>query len=137
MRNHKLLLSVSLLVITACTSPPSAAAGGVLVECERSPSVVGQCFVARGRLSLYNGTPGFRIWRVGTNQILGVVDSTGTKSEGPNALLPSSVWKLLKTDVSTTAIYGDYRVCPLTAAHLGQMQMVCIASADNLAVSHP
>jgi len=93
--------------------------------------MVGQSFLVHGRLSVYNGTPNIRIWKIGTNQILGVLDGTGQNAEGPG-VLPESVSKLLNPDPFGTAIFGDFTVCPLTVARSGEMQMVYIVDAVKL-----
>jgi hypothetical protein len=59
-----------------------------------------------------------RIWRIGTNRILGVQD-------GP---LPIELGEKMDWDVQA---WGDFEVCPLTRQRPGWMQMVCIESSDH------
>ena len=97
--------------------------------CLESKLLVGACFTVHGRLTQSNGAPSFRIWRVGTNRILGVVDGDG-KDESDNAI-PLNVQKVGGRYVDIP-VFGDYVVCPLTSERPGWMQMVCIQSATNL-----
>ena len=89
--------------------------------CKASPDLVGDCFPNRGRLEWSNGTPGARMWRVGTNRILGVRDGFV-----PEWIADKMTWD--------TYLFADFVVCPLTAEKPGQMQVVCIESATNLSV---
>jgi hypothetical protein len=92
--------------------------------------IIGQCFRAHGRLSVYNGNPTYRIWVIGTRHLLGV--SSWWVQPNQNEL-PKNVQELLPSDFPPeTAIYGDYEVCPLTEEHIGWMQSVCIKRASHL-----
>lgn len=79
-----------------------------------------ECFVAHGRLSFYNGTPSARIWKIGTKRLLGV----------HNSVLPGQLG--VRMSSFGMQALGDFRVCPLTREKPGVMQIVCIASAENL-----
>jgi hypothetical protein len=98
--------------------------------CKNSSKLIGQCFTVHGRLSLWNGTPGVRIWRVGTKRIIGVFDASGEEDGGD--AVPRSVAKLLAPDPYRTDVYGDYEVCPFDRERLGVMQNVCIAETSHL-----
>ncbi len=105
-------------------------------SCRVSPRLVGQCFAVHGRFFAANGTPTFRLWRVGTKHVLGVLNSEGAGIENLDEfppeirrLIPARVWDM-------NDIYGDYMVCPLTRERPGWMQFVCIAGATHL-VSRP
>src|SRR2546425_8900992 len=41
-------------------------------SCREHPALIGNCFTVRGRLSIYNGAPALRLWRVGTRRVLGI-----------------------------------------------------------------
>jgi hypothetical protein len=100
-------------------------------SCRSSPLLVGQCFTVHGRLSIANGSPGVRIWRVGTKRMLGVMDGQGHPLFDLT-YLPPEIRKLIPADVDRTAIYGDYTVCPFTRERAGWMPSVCIADATHL-----
>jgi hypothetical protein len=87
--------------------------------CKTDPDIIGACFTVHGRLSAWNGTPPMRIWRVGTKRVLGV----------PNEILPEEVANRMDWGIEA---YGDFMVCPFTQERPGEMQMVCIESAENV-----
>jgi len=91
--------------------------------CKEDPDIVAACFSVHGRLSAYNGTPTLRMWRIGTDRMLGVRD------EFP---LPESLEPRVNWDVN---VYGDYVVCPLTHQRGGEMQVVCVESANHVVVN--
>jgi len=88
----------------------------------------GACYTVRGRLGLANGTPGTRIWIVGTKRLLGVLDSTGSDGE----YVPPQVYRLMAADPRHIEVFGDYTVCPFTEERPGWMRMVCVADSTNL-----
>lgn len=91
--------------------------------CRQDPNVVDACFTLHGRVFVSNGGPSLRIWRVGTDRILGVFDPE-------NEIMPDSLAKRLGGyDVD---VYGDFEVCPFTKSRDGEMQMVCVESASHL-----
>ena len=101
-------------------------------KCRQSRAIVGACFAVRGSLFASNGTPGLRIWRIGTRRILGVVDNNG-EAEGDTLATPWLI-RTLAANGSGTRIYGTYEVCPLTRARRGAMKMVCVANARQLTI---
>ena len=98
-------------------------------SCAHQPGLVGPCFTVHGRLSLYNGTPSARIWKVGTNRILGVTESRCVAPDCPQ--MPDKLRKMLSWD---RGIFGDFLVCPFTKEMPGHMQSVCVESAKHLHV---
>jgi hypothetical protein len=113
------------LVILAAST--AAIAEESTVPCKGAPTIVGECFSVHGRLSVYNGIP-IRIWIVGTHRMLGVKDATG----GGVTVRPEIQTLLSQGDPMETAIFGDYEVCPLSKAHPGWMQFVCVESTAHL-----
>lgn len=91
--------------------------------CKTDPDIVGACFKIHGRLSAWNGTPTMRIWRTGTNRILGVHDD----------IMPESLASQLNWDLEA---YGDYLVCPFSEQKPGAMQSVCIEEAEHVVTKH-
>jgi hypothetical protein len=79
---------------------------------------------------MWNGNPTVRIWRVGTNRILGVAGQTCANASYPPAVMPGSLWSQLDWDHD---FFADLTVCPVTRDREGFMQMVCIDSARNIA----
>ena len=97
--------------------------------CRQHPHVIGKCFTVRGRLSVYNGAPALRIWRVGTKRVLGV--SEQRFSVAGYRSIPEDIQEKVNQDVE---LYGDFLVCPFTPSRRGVMQLVCIESGKNLEV---
>jgi hypothetical protein len=90
--------------------------------CRQNPAIVDRCFPIHGRLFASNGSPGVRIWPVGTKRILGVMPSEAE-------IVPDVVRKNINWDAR---LYGDFEVCPFTRETPGTMRLVCVESATNL-----
>jgi len=97
--------------------------------CKGNPDLVGECFHVHGRVYIANGGPQMRIWRVGTDRVLGVVPSE-------DEIIPDKLNKALFNDAGELAndVYGDFDVCPFTKRKPEEMQMVCVESASHLVV---
>ena len=99
-------------------------------RCGGNPNLSGECFNFRGTLRLYNGNPTYRIWRVGTKRILGVLCD-----EDP--IVPANLESALSEDSNASwhrDFSGDYEVCPFTASKPGWMQFVCVEKVSSLLV---
>lgn len=116
----KAILGLTLLVFAAL--PMQA---GERRLCKGNPDLVGQCFKVRGRIYIANGAPAIRIWRVGSNRILGV-----HAPEDEN--VPVDLDQMIKANSPFTRFYGDFEVCPFTREEPKVMQMVCVESATHL-----
>jgi hypothetical protein len=113
---------VVVAALAALASSHPAAAGG---------SGGGQsCRLVHGRLAVWNGNPAVRIWPVGTQRELGVVDAHGDAAG--DKLLPTEVEQLIQAAPDRTVVFGDYRVCALTRQRPGRMQIVYIDGASHL-----
>jgi hypothetical protein len=98
-------------------------------SCSQNPQLIGKCFNVRGRLSVYNGNPAVRLWRIGTKRVLGVSDQRFSLPDYRN--LPEDLKKQLNGE---NLVIGDFLVCPFTPAKPREMQLVCIDSAKNVSV---
>ena len=96
-------------------------ANALAVDCKDDPKVVAACFVVRGRMYNSSGGSLARIWRIGTQRILGVT--------GPHRL-PSNVEPLM-TDFDHEVV-ADFLVCPYQKDRPGEMRMVCVQSATHV-----
>ncbi len=84
-------------------------------------------FKLHGKLSIWMGTPTFRIWIIGTNRILGIPGGDTEPAEMPD--------KLQKLFTNTSVeVYADFVVTPLTKYKRGHMQDVRIDSVENLVI---
>jgi len=101
----------------------------VMKSCREHPKLSGSCFSVRGRLSVYNGAPAVRLWKVGTKRVLGISEQRFAEEGYRN--IPENLKAQLNQDVE---IFGDYIVCPFTPQRKGEMQLVCIEEGKNLEV---
>jgi len=119
-------VSILLLLITACSISGQTPSKPTLKPCRAQPTRVGKCFTVRGRLSLYNGAPTIRLWRVGTKRMLGV--SASYSREGYSSI-PEELEQKLDWE---NELWGDFLVCPFTPQRPKEMQMICIEDWKNL-----
>jgi hypothetical protein len=95
--------------------------------CKGNKQVVGDCFTVHGRMREGNGGPGIRIWRIGTDRMLGV---WGADENDPDvAWLPDRIYRMLDDDHQ---VFADFLVCPLTKQTEDEMQIVCVESATGI-----
>jgi hypothetical protein len=124
-----MVLSVA-LALAASPKPASKRK----IPCEL-PENAQSCYWTHGRLSIYNGNPTFRLWKIGTHRLLGIYSGPGFGpfdeglNEEDDLELPTS---LERYDFTKVTVFGDFRVCPLAAEKEGSMQPACIESAKNL-----
>ena len=99
---------------------------------ENSPA----CYWAHGRLSFYNGTPAFRLWKIGTRRILGIYSGPDAEKrdelDNEHPELPADVRRVFKP--LENQIFADFEVCPLEPEVPGNMQAACIESARNIVI---
>jgi hypothetical protein len=94
--------------------------------CRNNTEQVGSCFQLHGRISSYDGVPSFRIWKIGTDRMLGISASHRSVSQ-----MPADLENELSSDSAIEA-FGDFEVCPFTKERQGELQLVCAASASNV-----
>jgi hypothetical protein len=91
-------------------------------RCQSNPAPVDRCFTVHGRLRAYNGNPTFRIWRIGTNRLIGV---TGAKP-GDDPIMPENLACGFLCDV-----VADFKLCPFSESKPGVMQRTCVEAVNN------
>ncbi len=104
----------------------------------KTPANESYCYWTHGRLSLYNGTPAFRLWEIGTHRLLGIFSGPSVDlvhddlgdNEHPEFPLNLQV----KFHPTENRIVADFEVCPLEPQHPHTMQAACIEAAKNIAV---
>jgi len=114
-------MKIATLVVLALVIG-SAVAEEQVPACKRNPEIVAPCFTVYGRLSFWNGAPSARIWRVGTNRMLGVHSD----------ILPKGIQEKMRD--FDTELWGHFEVCPFTKEQPGHMQFVCIEAWRNVRV---
>ena len=123
------IVTTTLLLILGGTFSTQSPSTSPEKSCREHPQLIGKCFSVHGRLSVSNGNPSFRIRRIGTKRVLGVSDQRFALPEYRN--IPESLATQLNGE---NEIFGDFLVCPFTRSRPGEMQLVCIESARNVAV---
>lgn len=93
--------------------------------CATRDDLADACYETRGRIQYYNGTPGMRMWKVGTNRLLGLMGGEGS-AIAPKELGAYIIWGV--------QVFGDFIVCPFEKDKPGWMQPVCIESAKNIRI---
>src|SRR6266478_9992385 len=117
------------LIISASVSARSPVQGVAEKSCRQHPQLIGKCFVVRGRLSVYNGAPAVRLWRIGTRRVFGISEQRFKVPGYRN--LPEDLMKQLNEE---NEIFGDFLICPFTPVKPREMQLVCIESAKDVVV---
>ena len=129
------ILPSTLLAIALSVSGAPQRATKRKIGC-KTPEIAESCYWAHGRLSVYNGTPAFRLWKIGTHRILGIY--SGPDGEKRDILdnehpeLPANVERGLKP--FQNVVFADFEICPLKPEVAGAMQAACIESAKNIVV---
>jgi len=84
----------------------------------------------------YNGTPAFRLWKIGTHRLLGIYSGPSVDRydslDNEDPAFPVSVQQ--KFDPLKNRIFADFEVCPSEPETTGAMQPACIESAKNIVV---
>lgn len=112
----------------------------------KTPEIAERCYWTHGRLGYGNGTPALRLWKIGTNRVLGIYSGPSTynpKLEDPDMgdnedpQLPANVKKVFRTNTDQGVplrIFADFEVCQLEPERSGVMQAACIEAARNIVV---
>jgi len=102
----------------------------------KSPENTATCYWARGRLSVYDGRPPLRLWKIGTTRILAIYSGPsvkrGDEKDMMNPELPGNVRTIFKS--SQDRIFGEFEIYPISPDQPGEMQAACIESAKGLFV---
>jgi hypothetical protein len=122
------LRSKILIVTLGCLVNPSwSIAAPQTKKCKGSERLVGDCFTVHGRMTLGNGGPAIRIWRIGTERMLGVWEPN--EGDKDVSWLPNPIDGQLDYD---RQIFADFEVCPLTKETPDELQIVCVQSATHV-----
>lgn len=106
-----------------------AAISAVLATVAAEQQAAGAAFTVHGRLAVYNGNPGCRIWVVGTKRILGVAETLPPET----SFMPAQLRELLAQ--GDQLVFADFTVVPLTVDRPGEMRMVRVIRADRVVVT--
>lgn len=129
---YALIIALALCAVAARGIPQAAPKRKI--PC-KTPENAASCYWTHGRLSIYNGNPSLRVWKIGTKHLLGIYSGsltfpprTSEVSESPE--LPPNL-ETLDGAFDGGEIFADFQVCPLRPEHPHQMQPACIESAKN------
>jgi hypothetical protein len=126
-----LLTALITLTLTAIGAPPRDPKRKIVCK---TPQNAATCYWTHGRVSVANGTPFIRLWKIGTHRMLTIHSGPGYKrgdnEENSNPEIPANLDRAFKTDL--TRVYGNFEICPLEPERPGEMQRVCIESAKNI-----
>jgi len=126
----------------------SRSAGARRTPC-KTPENVSMCYWTHGRLSVWEGTPPFRLWKIGTRRILAVHNGPSrfpprTVDDLENPEFPTELDRAYEADnrhhkkatgmmwATPPPVFADFEICPLEPEHNGWMQGVCIESAKKI-----
>jgi hypothetical protein len=134
-RRIPIVLSLALLAFGLSVSGAPQRVPKRKIAC-KTPEIAAACYWAHGRLSVANGNPTIRVWKIGTRRMLGILSGPGAEKRDPSDSLhpelPGNVDRAFKTLESR--IFADFEICPLEPERVGVMQDVCIESAKNIVV---
>ena len=104
----------------------------------KTPENATSCRWTHGRLQEYEGTPAYRLWKIGTHHLFGIYSGPSAWRGNPLVLdnehpeLPANLGALIHS--GPVQVFGDFELCPLEPERSGFMQAACIDSAKNLFV---
>jgi len=129
------VLLLTLLCVALSIGSPAQRVSKRKIPC-KTPANAATCYWTHGRLSLYNGTPAFRLWKIGTHRVLGIYSGPPSERrhdlDNENPEFPVEVRQ--KFQPFQNQIFADFEVCPLEPERPHAMQAACIESAKNIVV---
>ena len=127
-------VSLSMLLVASWAQDAPQAVVKRKIPCKTQENAA-ICYWARGRLSVYNGTPSYRLWKIGTHRILGIHSGPGANDplDNEHPELPANVKRVFKP--FSNQIFADFEICPLEPEETGTMQSACIESAKNIVLA--
>ena len=120
-----------MVVILACLVDTATGKSKRRIPC-KTPENATSCFWTHGRLSFYNGTPSFRIWKIGTHRLLGIYSGPSVNKRSLDNENPEFPANVERFDLLKGSIFADFEVCTLERQRPGAMQAACIESAKNI-----
>src|SRR5580704_17502003 len=108
------LISALALCGVAAQAIPQAAAKRTIPY--KTPVNAASCYWTHGRLSVYNGNPSFRVWRIGSTKIVGIHSGPGAQrrdpEDGEHPELRSNIERLVDGMVNGHRVFADFEICP-------------------------
>jgi hypothetical protein len=97
----------------------------------------GTCYWVHGRLGVYDGNPTYRLWKIGTHHLFGILSGPGSLKRNPDDGVEAQLPDNISFHSTGTQIFGDFEICPLQREVPGEMQNACIESAKKLVYVEP
>src|SRR6266851_4248073 len=135
----RILVLLALVFVASAIAVSAQDAQKRKVACKTAETAK-TCYWTHGRLSIYNGNPTFRLWKIGTHRLLGIYSGPGAGpfddglADEDDVELPVN---LMEHDFTKESVFGDFEVCPLSQEKEGRMQTACIESARNIVPEKP
>ena len=100
----------------------------------KTPQNAKSCYWTHGRLGAGNGTPAFRLWKIGTRRVLGIYSGPTVEDslDDEHPELPANLMRKFRP--LDNQVFADFEICPLEPERPGVMQAACIESAKNIVV---
>src|ERR1700730_203354 len=129
---YALASALILCALVAQAVPQKTATRTILCK---TPENASTCYWTRGRLAFYNGNPPYRLWKIGTNRVLGIFSGPSIwpphdQRDQSNPELPATINSVFRPP--DNRIFADFEICPLDPERPGWMQDACIESAKNI-----
>ena len=116
----------------------------------KTPENASLCYWTHGRLVVADGNPTLRMWKIGTQRVVGVYSGPShfpprTIADDESPELPPELENAYEADYRRwkrsdaqyyefPRIFADVEICPLEEEKKGEMQPVCIESAKKIFV---
>jgi hypothetical protein len=134
------MLSKLLILAMFLFADRAIAADKRTIAC-KTPAIASSCYTTHGRLYVSNGRMNWRLWRIGTNRILGIYSGPEAfrhRYENNDSEAPELPLKLEKPfdvgDLYSVEVFADFEVCPLEPSIPAHMQAACIESVSHIIV---
>jgi hypothetical protein len=142
---RRTLISALALCAVAAQALPQQTTAKRKIPCKAPENAV-TCYWTHGRLSVYNGTPPWRMWKIGTHRLLAIFSGPSAfpprnNQDSLNPELPPNLADAYKAEEPRKGrlkeplpdpAFGDFEVCPLEPERKDEMQAVCIEAVKNL-----
>lgn len=132
---YAIVLAVVLSVPVMLVKPQDQAKRKIPCKTRENASM---CYWTRGRLGVYSGNPSFRIWKVGTDRIVGIHSGpeaqAGDVLDGEHPEFPANIRRVAAALTEGRRIFANFEICPFAPDRPREMQFGCIESARDIAL---
>jgi hypothetical protein len=143
-----ILCALAAQALPQAPAPAQPATPNRKIPC-KTPDNAATCYWTHGRLSVYNGDPSWRLWKIGTSRILGIFSGPShfpprTDQDMEDPELPENLNRIYALSYRQRRAandfwlalpdraFGDFEICPLEPERKGEMQAACIEATKNI-----